>query len=222
MSWCENQPGHLGPVYYCLGLPRNSVLVEKLQPALAQARARACLSGGFGRDFAELEHQTRSWSRSRRVIGKAEVTGGQDNPRFIVTNLPREGTRPTDAQRFWPRACYEQLYCGRGTMENCIKEQQLGLFGDRLSTHWLAANQLRLWFSTFAQWLIERFCTIGLAGTTLAQATAETIRTRLFKVGAVISVSVRRVHVQLASSFPLQELFYEVWRRFRALPTASG
>ncbi len=226
MAWCEKQPAPLGPLYYCLGLARNRVLVDKLQPTLAMARAKACLTGGSGREFAEFEYQThRSWSRSRRVIGRAEVTGGEDNPRFIVTNLAREGSDGScqpDGQRFWPRACYEQLYCARAEMENQIKEQQLYLFGGRLSTHWLASNQLRLWFSALAQYLMERLRRIGLTGTELAEATAETIRTRLLKIGAVITLSVRRVRVQLASSFPLQELFYQVWRRLRALPTASG
>jgi hypothetical protein len=226
MAWWEAQPAHRGPVYYCLGLVRNEVLVDKLQPALALARARACLTGGNGREFAEFSYQTqKTWSRPRRVIGKAEVISGEDNPRFIVTNLPREGfaeAPPQEAERFWPRACYEQLYCARGGMENCIKEQQLGLFGERLSTHWLASNQLRLCFSALAQYLTERLRTIGLRGTALAGATAETIRTRLLKIGAVITVSVRRVRIQLASSYPLQELFYQVWRRLRALPTAGG
>jgi len=198
MAWCENQPAHLGPVYYCLGLARNPVLVDKLGTALALARARACLTGGQGRDFNEFPYRTKeSWSRARRVIGKAEVIDGKDNPRFIVTNLPREGFGRADGERFWPRACYEQLYCARGAMENCIKEQQ-------------------------PQYLVERLRTIGLRGTALAGATAETIRTRLLKIGAVITVSVRRVYVQLASSFPLQELFEQVWRRLRALPSASG
>jgi hypothetical protein len=226
MAWCEDQPAHLGPVYYCLGLARNAVLESKLQGALALARATACLTGGSGREFTEFEYRTKkSWSRSRRVVGKAEVTGGEDNPRFIVTNLPCEGfdrQRKQEDQRFRPRACYEQLYCARGGMENQIKEQQLHLFGGRLSTHWLASNQLRLWFSAFAQYLTERLRRIGLAGTELAEATAETIRTRLVKIGAIFTMSVRRVRVQLASSFPLQELFYQVWRRLRALPTASG
>jgi hypothetical protein len=223
MAWCEDQPAHLRPVYYCLGLARNPVLVEKLQPALAQARAQACLTGGQGRAFTEFAYQTqKTWSRSRRVIGKAEVINGEDNPRFLVTNLPRTGFTPAAGERFWPRACYEQLYCARGTMENCIKEEQLGLFGERLSTHWLASNQLRLWFSAFAQFLMERFRTIGLRGTALAGATAETIRTRLLKIGGVVTVSVRRVSVQLASSFPLQELFQQVWGRLRRLPVASG
>jgi hypothetical protein len=159
------------------------------------------------------------------VIGKAEVIGGDDNPRFIVTHLPREGfggARGEEAERFGPRACYERCYCARGGMENAIKEQQLGLFGERLSTHWLASNQLRLWFSAFAQFLVERLRAIGLRGTALAGAPAETIRARLVKIGAVITVSVRRVRVQLASSYPWVELYDEVWRRLRALPTASG
>jgi hypothetical protein len=176
--------------------------------------------------LTEFDYQTqKSWSRARRVIGKAEVIAGEDNPRFIVTNLPREGlagARGTEAERFAPAACYEQLYCGRGGMENGIKEHQLDLFGARLSTHWLASNQLRLWFSALAQFLVERLRVIGLRGTALVGATAGTIRTRLVKIGAVITVSVRRVLVQLASSYPWQELFGEVWRRLRAQPSAPG
>ena len=223
MAWCEDQPRHLGPVYYCFGLARNPVLVEQLQPTLALARAQACLTGGSGRAFTEFVYQTqRSWRRSRRVIGKAEVTNGADNPRFLVTNLPCAGWTSADGERFWPRACYEQLYCARGTMENCIKEEQLGLFGERLSTHWLASNQLRLWFSAFAQYLMERFRTIGLRGTVLAGATAETIRTRLLKIGAVVTVSVRRVYVRLSSAYPWAGLFRFRPRRLMALDAASG
>ena len=132
-------------VYYCLGMSKNSVLIEKLGPALAQARARHCLSGGAStRVFAEFEYQTQtSWSRERRVIGTAEVMAGGDNPRFIVTNLPQEGfAGDEDRERFTPARLYEQLYCARGEMENVLKQQVLDLHGDRMSTHHMASNQL--------------------------------------------------------------------------------
>jgi hypothetical protein len=224
LAWCEDQPAHLGPVYYCMGLQRNARLEALLADAQFDARARACLTGGTARVFTEFEYRTReSWSRARRVIGKAEITRGDDNPRFVVTNLPRDGfAGEADAQRFGPAACYEQLYCGRGDMENRIKEQQLDLFGARTSTHYLAANQLRLWFSAFALLLLERFRTLALRGTEYAQATAGTIRCRLLKVGALVTVSVRRVQVRLSSAFPLREVLEHAHRALRALPAAAG
>jgi len=224
LAWCEDQPAHRGPVYYCLGLARNTRLVALLADALCAARARACLTGGTARVFTEFAYRTReSWSRARRVIGKAEITGGEDNPRFVVTNLPRDGfAGATVTERFWPALLYEQLYCARGDMENRIKEQQLDLFGTRTSTHWLAANQLRLWFSAFALLLLERFRTLALRGTELAQATAGTIRVRLLKLGALVRVSVRRVHVQFSAAFPLAGVLVQAQRALRALPAVAG
>ncbi len=219
LAWCERQKPL---VYYCLGLARNARLEAELAASFFWARAQACLTGGVARCFCEFAYQTReSWSRARRVIGKAEVLGDKDNPRFIVTNLPTEGFSPTEAGRFAPQACYEDFYCARGEMENRIKEQQLDLFGDRTSTHYLAANQLRLWFSTFAYLLLERLRAVGLPGTVLALATAGTIRTRLLKIGALVTVSVRRVHVQLASAFPLREVFERAYRALQAFAPAT-
>src|SRR5208282_6000248 len=143
MAWCEAQRP---VVYYCLGLGPNSRLVGMIQDALATARGRRCLTGApSAREFKDLEYQTRqSWSRSRRVVGKAEVMAGGDNPRFIVTNLPREGFRGEDRERFAAARLYEELYCARGDLENQLKQQVLDLQADRMSTHYLASNQLRL------------------------------------------------------------------------------
>jgi len=205
MAWCEGQ----SEVYYCLGLAKNSVLIEKLGPALAEARARHCLTATSTRVFAELEYQTKtSWSRKRRVIGKAEVMAGGDNPRFVVTNLPPEGfAQEQDRERFTPARLYEQLYCARGEMENVLKQQVLDLHGNRASTHYMASNQLRLWLATFAYMLMERVRTIGCQGTELARATAGTLRLKLMKVAAQVKVSVRRVYVQLSSVYPWQQVF---------------
>lgn len=221
MAWCEGQSG----VYYCLGIGKHSGLIEKLGPALAEARARHCLTGGVStRVFAEFEYQTKtSWSRERRVIGKAEVMVGGDNPRFIVTNLPKEGfTDDADRERFTPARLYEQLYCARGEMENVLKQQVLDLQADRMSTHYMASNQLRLWLSTFAYLLLERVRTLGCQGTELARATAGTLRLHLLKVAAQVKVSVRRVYVQLNSAYPLQKLFRLCQKRLSALAEATG
>ena len=208
MAWCEAQE----EVYYCLGLARNSRLLEEkdVASAFARVRERAILTGGVSREFTEFSYRTLdSWSRARRVIAKAEVLHDKENPRFIVTNLPLEGFAQEDgeADRFCAQRCYEEFYCGRGNMENQIKQQYLDLDADRTSTHWMASNQLRLWMSAFALLMFERLRTMALRGTALAHATAGTIRLRLLKIAAQVTVSTRRVHVRLASAFPLQEIF---------------
>jgi hypothetical protein len=222
MAWCERQQP---AVYYCLGLAKNSVLIEHLQPALADARSRRCLSGAASaRTFAEFAYQTcKSWSRTRRVIGKAEVMAAGDNPRFIVTNLPPHGFKgQADRTRFCPARLYEELYCGRGEMENRLKQQVLDLESDRMSTHYLASNQLRLWLATLAYLLLERMRTWGLHGTELERSTVGSVRLKLLKVAAQVSFSVRRVYVQLSSAYPLQALFRLCHRRLTALVPATG
>jgi hypothetical protein len=222
LAWCERQAP---VVYYCLGLARNAVLVERLGPALARAQGRWCLSGAANvREFAEFAYQTvRSWSRARRVIGKAEVTAQGQNPRFLVTNLPAGGFKgDKDRTRFCPARLYEELYCARGEMENVLKQQVLDLRADRMSTHYLASNQLRLWLAAFAYLLLERMRTLGLAGTELARASAGSVRLKLLKVAGQVRVSVRRVYVQLSSAYPLQALFRLCHRRLLALTPASG
>jgi len=220
MAWCEEQR----EVFYCLGMSKNSVLIAKLGPALAEARARHCLVGTSTRVFTEFEYQTKtSWSRSRRVIGKAEVMSGGDNPRFVVTNLPADGfAGEEDPERFVPARLYEQTYCPRGEMENVLKQQVLDLKADRMSTHQMVSNQLRLWLASFAYLLMERMRTLGCQGTELERATVGTLRVRLLKVAAQVRVSVRRVYIQWSSAFPLQTLFARCQRRLRALAIPTG
>ena len=221
MAWCEGQR----EVYYCLGLAKNSVLIEKLGPALACARARHCLTGAASvREFTEFQYRTQdSWSRERRVIGKAEVMKAGENPRFVVTNLPAKGFKPDkDKTRFSPARLYEELYCARGDMENKLKQQVLDLHADRMSTQYLASNQFRLWEAMFAYLLLERLRTQGLSGTELERATAGSLRLKLLKIAAQVRVSVRRVYVQMSSAFPLQELFALCHRRLMGLASCSG
>ena len=219
MAWCES-----AAVYYCLGLAKNPVLLERLGAALGEARRRHCLSGASVRVFAEFEYQTqKTWSGSRRVIGKAEVSLLGDNPRFVVTNLPRQGFKgDKDRARFIPARLYEEVYCARGEMENMLKQQTLDLQADRMSSRYLASNQLRLWLATLAYLLMERLQALGLAGTALASATAGSVRLKLLKVASQVRVSVRRVYVQLNTAYPWQELFRLCQRRLLALGSASG
>jgi len=199
MAWCEAHG-----VDFVLGLARNARLEATLAPELATARAQCEAAGTPARVYKDFTYQTRdTWSRARRVVGKAEYLPGKANPRFVVTSLA--------AARWAPVALYEDLYCARGDMENRIKEQQLGLFADRTSTATLRANQLRLWIASVAYVLVHELRRVGLRGTALARAPVGTIRTRLLKLGGVVTVSVRRVVVALSSVFPLQQLFAHAW-----------
>jgi len=204
MSWCESHG-----VDFVLGLARNSRLQQALGGELMQARTLFEESGEAARVFKDFFYRTRkSWSRQRRVIGKAEHLAKGANPRFIVTSLTSE---QWDAQ-----VLYEKLYCARGEMENRIKEQQLCLFADRTSTHHLSSNQVRLWFSSVAYVLLNELRRLGLPETELAQARCDTIRTKLLKIGAQVKVTVRRVWVHLASSYPYAALFAQILGQLRA------
>jgi hypothetical protein len=219
MDWCEDNG-----IFYCLGLPRNERLEVLLQPAMDSARARFCLIGGVAtRVFKEFQYATlKTWRCQRRVIGKAEITSEGENPRFIVTNLLAKEFSKKESERVEPANLYEDLYCARGQMENVLKQQVLDLEADRMSTHYLGSNQLRLWLSTFAYLLLERLRALTLQGTELAAATAGTIRLRLFKVAAIVRVSVRRVYVQMASSFPMQALYAQCLNRLKQINWQAG
>ncbi len=156
------------------------------------------------------------------MIGKAEITNGDPNPRFLVTNLPAAGfAGDADAARFTPARLYENFYCARGEMENVLKQQVLDLEADRLSTHYWASNPLRLWLASFAYLLLERLRTLGCHGTELARATAGSLRLKLLKVAAQVTVSVRRVYIRLSSAYPRAELFRLCHARLMKMPPAS-
>lgn len=201
MAWCESHG-----VDYVLGLAKNSRLVAEIAEELAQAKAESERTGQAVRRFKDFIYRTRdSWSCSRRVVGKAEHMDKGANPRFVVSSLA-----PAD---YPGQGLYEQTYCGRGEMENRIKEQQLCLFADRTSTHNMRSNQIRLWMSSLGYVLVSSLRRLGLAGTPQAHSRCDTIRLKLLKIGASVKLSVRRVVVSLASGFPLQTLFRQVWDR---------
>lgn len=206
MAWCEaNQ------VHYILGLAKNARLLTHIEAAQDAARIRHLLTGVAARVFTSFPYRTLdTWTVSRRVIAKAECLNKGVTPRFIVTNLPEAYGDE--------RALYEDVYCARGDMENRIKEQQLDLFAGRTSAHTMRANQLRLWFSSLAYVLVSALRRIGLAGTRLAKATCGSIRLHLFKIGALITVSVRRFAVRLATACPYQEVFRAAVRAIQAYP----
>jgi len=210
MAWCEGNK----KVDYVLGLAKNVRLSAEIAAELSAAKAEWQQTSEAARRFKDFTYQTRkSWSRSRRVVGKAEHLSKGANPRFVVTSLP-----PSSWEA---RALYEQLYCGRGEMENRIKEQQLCLFADRTSTHWLRSNQIRLWLSSLAYVLVSGLRRLGLSGTPLAHSRCDTIRLRLLKIGASIRVTVRRVWISMSSGYPLQALFGQIRRRLASIVPRS-
>ena len=203
MAWCERNR-----VDYVLGLARNERLQEALRGELYEAWEYLQETGQPARVFRDFEYQTlESWSRPRRVIGKAEQLPAGPNPRFIVTSLAKSDV---DGQTL-----YEEVYCARGDMENRIKEQQLGLFADRTSAETMRANQLRLWFSSVAYVLLSALRRRGLAGTAWAGAQCDTIRLKLLKIGAQVHVTVRKVWVSLSEAYPYQALFAAVYHNLR-------
>jgi len=202
MRWCDRHG-----VDYCIGLARNPRLEKMTAPFMLEAQRQYERTSQKQRAFHELSYAAETWDRQRRVIHKAEHNSHGDNPRFIVTSLGDE------AQQL-----YDRIYCARGEMENRIKEQQLGLFAGRTSCHQFTANQFRLLLSSFAYTLIQTLRCTALAGTELATAQATTIRTRLLKIGAIVTTSVRRIIVQLSGSYPLKDLFHKIMSTLAAWP----
>ena len=195
MAWCEDNG-----VGYLFGLARNERLVTQVASDLEAARAEHAATGEPARRFADFMWSTLdSWSRQRRVVAKAEHMNKGTNPRFVVTSL-------TSAEHD-ARDLYEDLYCARGEMENRIKECQLDLFSDRTSAKTMRANQLRLWFAAFAYVLIDSLRRLGLKNSRLQNATCGTIRLKLLKLGARVTVSVRRIKIAMTSAHPWHNEF---------------
>jgi hypothetical protein len=203
MAWCE-----ANRVDFLFGLARNERLEEAIKAELITATLQSIRTGKPARCFRDFTWSTLdSWSRERRVVGKAEVTGGEANPRFVVTSLK--------STEVGGRYLYEKVYCARGEMENRIKECQLDLFADRTSAATMRANQLRLWLASMAYVLLCAVRRIGLAHTQFAQATCGTIRLKLLKIGAQVRVSVRRIKVAMASACPYHNEFALAYARLR-------
>ncbi|WP_305800989.1 IS1380 family transposase, partial [Thiolapillus sp.] len=209
MAWCETND-----VGYVLGLARNKRLQQALGKEMEEARLACERTGEAARCFRDFRYRTRkSWSCERRVIGKAEYLPGKANPRFVVTNL---STRDADAQYL-----YEDLYCARGEMENRIEEQQLGLFADRTSSATLRANQLRLYFSSFAYVLLHGLRRLGLTGTAFAKAQSTTIRLKLLKIGARLRLTARKVWLSFSEASPYASDIAQILANLKQHPAWS-
>jgi len=210
MSWAEKNG-----IDFVFGLSQNKRLLKMIEDEMEEVKAECEATGVAVRQFCELRYQTRnSWSNERRVVAKAEHIPDKANPRFVVTTLDKDAV---DA-----KTLYEKVYCARGDMENRIKEQQLDLFADRTSAYTMRANQIRLYFASVAYVLLNELRLFGLRGTEMARAQAGTIRTKLIKIGAVVTTSVRRVVVKLSRYAPVQQLFCTILDNLRRRLPAPG
>jgi hypothetical protein len=206
MSWCESHR-----VEFVFGMARNQRLRRIMGAEMHAATQQWNQTGKPARVFSEFHYRTKKtkkggWDRERRVAAKAEHIDGKENPRFVVTSLASE--------EWAAQALYEELYCARGDMENRIKEQ-FSLFADRVSAATMRANQMRLYLSAMAYILVSGLRRLGLPMTELAQAQVSTIRTKLLKIGAQIRVTVRKIWVSMASSYPWPGLYHQVWTNLR-------
>ena len=206
MNWCESHN-----VDFLFGMAKNKRLLRVIGADLHAAMEQWKRTGKPARIFSEFSYGAKKtkkggWDRERRVVAKAEHIDGKQNPRFVVTSLSSEECAEQEL--------YEQRYCERGNMENRIKEQ-FSLFADRVSAETIRANQMRLYLSAMAYILVSGLRRLGLKGTELAQAQVSTIRTKLLKIGAQIRVTVRKVWVSMASSYPWQGLYQQVWSNLR-------
>ena len=237
MVWCE-----ANGVHYLFGLAKNARLIAEIAADLAAVAEESAATGKPARRFKDCTYRTLdSWSRERRVVGKAEwmtpamaeaddsaqrqkkrqkktskETGKANAATAPVIPLPgRANPRfivtSLSAQEHEARILYEKRYCARGEMENRIKECQLDLFADRTSSHTMRANQLRLWLASLAYVLVSALRRVGLTGTRLATATCGTIRLKLLKIGALVKTSVRRILFSMASAFPYSDEYAKAW-----------
>jgi len=206
MSWCEDHG-----VDYVLGLAKNSRLRWEIDLELELAKAESEATGKPARRFKDFRYRTReSWSRERRVVGKAEHLAKGSNSRFVVTSLSKK--------EYEGRSLYEDLYCGRGEMENRIKEQQLMLFADRTSAEDMRANQIRLYLSSITYVLLSAVRRIGLADTPFERAQCSTIRLKLLKIGALVRITVRKIWISFSQSYPYRDQFLKILANIRSAP----
>jgi len=186
-------------------LNRKTIFLEekRVRRLLGRARMQARTTGETATLYGETRYAARRWSRKRRIIMKAEVLyypgrSPKDNPRFLVTNVP-----------YRPATVYTRLYCGRGDMENRLKELQHGMAMDRTSCSRFAANQLRLLVSVAAYVLFQALQILARA-TAFASAQVGTLRERLLKIAVWVERSVRRIVLHFPQAFPWRDVWQQL------------
>jgi hypothetical protein len=187
---------------YAVAMGKNVVLTRRVRKLMRKARRLSRESGETAHLYGELRYAAKKWPHKRRLVVKAEVVRHpgrepKENPRFVVTNVPGS-----------PRWIYERVYCGRGEIENRIKELHHGLEIDRTSCSRFLANQFRV-LLTAAAYVLFQELRRRAGRTSCARAQVSTLRERLLKIGVQVAVSVRRVVLHLPESFP----FIDAWQQ---------
>jgi hypothetical protein len=197
-------------VEYVVAMASNGRLEKRARRLLGKARMRSKATGQTEHVYGETRYAARTWARRRRVIIKAEVVrhpgrAPKNNPRFVVTNLP-------DA----PEGVY-RFYCGRGDVENRLKELHHGLELDRTSCSRFVANQFRVLLALGAYILFQELGRRA-AHTPCADAQVTTLRERLIKLAVWVDRSARRIVLHLPSSFPWLATWRQLARAVGATP----
>lgn len=199
-------------VDYLVGMAENKVLARRARQRMGRARRLSRRRNQTANVFGETRYAARSWKkRTRRVLIKAEVVRApgkspKDNARFVVTNLRQS-----------PRYLYKRVYCGRGDIENRIKELHHGLQIDRTSCTSFLANQLRV-LITAAAYVLMQEVRLAAKGTSCERAQVSTLRDRLIKLGAWIETSVRRIVLHLPKNTPHRCEWQRIARSLGAVP----
>jgi Transposase DDE domain group 1 len=189
MQWIEEQPA----LSYVTGLTSNRILTALAREVVEQAKRAYARDGGKITRFHSTRYQAGTWSRSRRVVSKVEVSDQGVNTRFVVTDMEHARTK----------VLYRQIYCARGQAENEIKDHKRSLKSDRTSCHRFEANQFRLFLHSAAYVLLDTLRREVFKTTPWASATMETIQLRLLKLGARVHECTDRIKISLPSSCPV-------------------
>jgi Transposase DDE domain group 1 len=88
-QWIEAQ-AHLS---YVTGLTSNAVLQPLARDVVEQAKRAYECDGGKITRFHSTRYQAGTWSRSRRVVIKVEVSAPGVNTRFVVTDMEQAAPR---------------------------------------------------------------------------------------------------------------------------------
>ena len=204
LAWCEaNQ------VDYVIGLAKNTRLTKILGKELHAVQQLFEQTGKPARVFKDFTYRTKtSWSRERRVIGKAEYLEKGANPRFRGGVTGSRRVQRQDGLRIRILRSWKHGKSDQGATTVPVRR-----------SHQLpddARNQLRLAFSTVAYVLLRSLREFGLKGTALEKAQADTIRLRLLKIGAIVRVTVRKIWIALSEAYPWRELFGQVYDQLTA------
>jgi len=183
-------------ITYALGIPANCVFKRRAQPRQKQLQRRYRRTQLPQRSFSSFPHRARSWPRQRRICYKAEHTVTGTNLRFLITNCRG------------PASDVFAFYNDRGECENRIEEFKNGFRADRLSCHRFLANAFRLLLHTAAYNLVN-FFRLQLPFP-WRSAQIETLRAKLFKIGARVRHTARCIRFHLATGWPFQNLFRDV------------